>query len=350
MSNTIFLVPIEPIDQRYTKQWYDNIPKLISDRNSDYNVETIDGVSIPASTTPGAFLDFGATNVYKASQAESISRMFSKGEVKSGDKFLVTDAWNFVITPIKYMSELLDIDVEIHGIWHAGAYDPTDILGMKMSEWAADQERAWYNACDFNYYATNFHKEMFLRNLGMKDTSKAYRSGQPHTPIVDQLSPYWDTPKKNAIIWPHRYNSDKQPEIVEDMEQHLNGTLYITQKMDLSKEEYYKTMGEMKVVFSCSLHENLGISMMEGALAGAIPIVPDRASYHEMYMERFKYPSEWTSSWENYLANRHNLIDFVNDIMLQYEDIKHNELKEQREILINDYLQPTTMINKLIGQ
>ncbi len=82
MSNTIFLVPIEPIDQRYTKQWYDNIPKLISDRNSDYNVETIDGVSIPASTTPGAFLDFGATNVYKASQAESIYRMFSKGEVK----------------------------------------------------------------------------------------------------------------------------------------------------------------------------------------------------------------------------------------------------------------------------
>ena len=26
---TIYIVPIEPIDSRYTKQWYENIPKII---------------------------------------------------------------------------------------------------------------------------------------------------------------------------------------------------------------------------------------------------------------------------------------------------------------------------------
>jgi hypothetical protein len=28
--NTIYIVPIEPIDQRYTKQWYENIPELFN--------------------------------------------------------------------------------------------------------------------------------------------------------------------------------------------------------------------------------------------------------------------------------------------------------------------------------
>ena len=135
---TIYIIPIEPIDARYTKQWYDNIPKLIADmaqaNNIDVNIVTVDGTAIPEGTTQGAFLDFAATNVYKASQTVAVSELFMSGRVNPGDKFLVTDAWNFIITPIKYMSDLLGIPVEIHSCWHAGAYDPSDILGMKMSK------------------------------------------------------------------------------------------------------------------------------------------------------------------------------------------------------------------------
>jgi hypothetical protein len=37
----IFIVPIEPIDTRYTKQWYDGIPELLAERG-DYSI-TVDG-------------------------------------------------------------------------------------------------------------------------------------------------------------------------------------------------------------------------------------------------------------------------------------------------------------------
>ena len=44
---TIYIIPIEPIDQRYTKQWYDNIPLLLAKRaeelDRDVNIVTIDG-------------------------------------------------------------------------------------------------------------------------------------------------------------------------------------------------------------------------------------------------------------------------------------------------------------------
>ena len=66
--NTIWNIPIEPIDQRYTKQWYDNIPVIlereIKTRELKYQVVTVDGEDFaPEQRTEGAFLDFGATNV-----------------------------------------------------------------------------------------------------------------------------------------------------------------------------------------------------------------------------------------------------------------------------------------------
>lgn len=347
---TLYIVPIEPIDQRYTKQWYENIPRLIRQRIADkktssWEVVTIDGKQPRMGTTTGAFLDFGVTNIYKATQVEQIAALFSHGKVKPGDKFLVTDAWNFAITAIRYMSELMDVPVEIHGIWHAGAYDPTDILGMKMQRsWSSNQERAWYYACDYNYFATDFHKNMFVNNL-MVNPDKALRSGQPHNPIVPLLTAQQSAEKYPVVMWPHRYNADKQPEIAEDLSKHLN--LVITQKMNLSKEDYYTTMGQAAIIFSCALHENLGISVMEGTLAGAVPVVPDRASYAEMYLPEFKYPSHWTSSWENYEANRDNVHNFIHERVRNREQFM-SALKEQQQILIDNYLNANIMFDKIL--
>lgn len=351
--STIYIVPIEPIDARYSKQWYYNIPALLRDainlRDLNINVVTIDGKQIKTGTTAGAFLDFGATNVYKASQTEAVSRMFSNGTIKAGDKFLITDAWNFIITPIKYMSDLLDIPVEIHSIWHAGAYDPSDILGYKMSKpWPSHVERSWFYSSDFNYYATDYHKNMFLTNLDIEEQyrHRAIRSGQPHTPIIEQCSAYWDLPKNGVVMWPHRYSNDKQPLIAEDLNKVF--PTFITQKMNLDKEAYYQTLGSASVVFSCSLHENLGISMMEGVLAGVIPIVPDRCSYSEMYLQEFVYPSEWTKDMDAYNEYKDLLIDFVRDRIVN-RDRYMDALAKQRDILIKNYLQPTIMVEKLLG-
>lgn len=348
--NTIWIVPIEPIDQRYTKQWYENIPELLD--KGKYKIVTIDGEQPSKGTTEGAFLDFGTTNVYKSTQITAISNLFSAGGIKAGDKFLVTDAWNYAVIAIRYMSDLLEIPVEIHSIWHAGAYDPTDILGMKMSKpWPWHFERSVFYASDYNYYATDFHKNMFLRNLELPiDSSKAIRSGQPHDPIINSLiqRSYNNKGRDNIVMWPHRYNEDKQPKIAEDLSTSLVcDEFVITQKMNLSKDEYYDVMANAKVLFSCSLHENLGISMMEGCLAGVIPVVPDRASYKEMYLDCFKYPSEWTSSYDNYTKHKTELVNFINDKIKNYDNYTL-KLQEQKKILIDNYLTANIMIDKLL--
>lgn len=346
----IYIVPIEPIDQRYTLQWYSNIPRVLTERGIENH--TIAGdETIPSGTTTGAFLDFGATNTYKASQVQRISKMFSDGYIKAGDKFLVTDAWNFAITAIRYMSDLLDIPVEIHGIWHAGAYDPSDILGLKMSKpWPWDQERAWFYACDYNYFATEFHRQMFLRNLRINPdfTKKAVVSGQPHESLVDLIGKTPKSGKIKSVVWPHRYNADKQPEIAEDLASTYGEEVpwTITQKTKPSKAEYYKLLSKQQVIFSCSLHENLGISIMEAVLLDCIPVLPDRCSYSEMYLPEFRYPTYWTSSYANYEKHKYDLIHWIND-RLMFPKNYAEALAEQKEILHKQYLNADVMYNLL---
>lgn len=349
--NTIWIVPIEPIDSRYTRQWYDNIPILIRQAGGGkWQVKTVDGEQIKSGTSTGGFLDWGATNVYKATQTATISKMFSGGLIQSGDRFLITDAWNFVITAIRYMSDLMRIPVEIHSIWHAGAYDPTDILGLQMTKpWPWHSERSWFYASDVNYFATNFHRDMFLRNLAIPeaDWSRAVRSGQPHELIVPGLVARRQTDKWRQVIWPHRYNEDKQPEIAEDLVNKISANLVITQKLNLSKDDYYDQLSRSLVTLSTSLHENLGISQMEGCLTGSLPCVPDRASYSEMYLPCFKYPTEWTSSWENYQKNSDQLVAFVNNLVVNYSSYQ-SELAEQNQILIERYLNCDIMLERLV--
>lgn len=348
----VIIVPIEPIDQRYTMQWYNHIPELFS----DVECITIDGEQPSLGTTEGAFLDFATTNVYKSTQIATIAKKFQNGEIEAGDKFLITDAWNYAVIAIRYMSDLLDIPVEIHGIWHAGNYDPTDILGMKMKgQWASNFERSLFDACDYNYYGTDFHKNMFLYNLRYShdpydgsSVTKAVRSGQPHGLLCDTLESYRGMKKEDIIVWPHRYNEDKQPEIIEDLQKELDYEVVITQKLDLDKYGYYDLLGRAKMVFSCSLHENLGISMMEGCLVNAMPIVPNRASYTEMYADYFKYDSEWTSSWVNYLTNKKQLLDFINKKMVEYNNDKTGICLAQASTLREHYLNANIMVGNIL--
>ncbi len=145
---SIWLVELESHEQRYTGQWHDHLPRLISVAASAASlpsptINVVTGDIAEQTTTPGAFLNFAGTNIFKSSQLIKIAEAFSDGRVEAGDKFLITDAWNPAIIQLRYMSELLKIPVEIHGIFHAGSYDEWDFLGREIKDkrWSYAFER-----------------------------------------------------------------------------------------------------------------------------------------------------------------------------------------------------------------
>ena len=301
---TIYLVDIEAVSTRYTGQWKQYIPQLLQE--AGHNVQTISGrEDIPSATTPGAFLNFGGTNIYKANQVEQLGRLFCDGTICPGDQFIFTDAWHPGIISLKYMAELLGIPVTIHALWHAGSYDPQDFLGRLIGDakWVRHAEESFFHAIDHNYFATDFHIDLFAKTfsetlddewkLTMIEQGKIVRTGWPMEYMVDTLENYNTNPKRDLILFPHRIAPEKQVEIFRDLATHLPQYEFIVcQDTQLDKHEYHKLLGRAKIVFSANLQETLGISCYEGALVDAIPMVPDRLSYSEMYYEGFKYPSE----------------------------------------------------------
>ena len=78
---TVFLIDLEAVETRYTGQWKTHVPELL--RKAGHNVNIISGpTDIPSATTPGAFLNFGGTNIYKAAQVETMGRLFCDGAVR----------------------------------------------------------------------------------------------------------------------------------------------------------------------------------------------------------------------------------------------------------------------------
>ena len=326
---TIFIVDIEAVDTRYTKQWKEYLPKQLRNATNE-EVVVISGGETPQATTPGAFLNFGGTNVYKSKQLETIGEMFCKGQVADGDYFLYTDAWNPTVIQLKYMTELLGVDITIGALWHAGSYDPQDFLGRLIGNkpWVRQAEQSMYECYDDNFFASEFHIDLFAESLNIDD-DKTHRVGWPMEYLKNSLVQYKGMQKRNLILFPHRVAPEKQVDIFRDLAERLPQYEFVVcQDQELTKNEYHNLLGEAKMVFSANLQETLGISWYEGALVDAIPMVPDRLSYSEMGLDVFKYPSEWTTDYGAYLHNRDKVVAQIVEYIENYNDFLPNINKQ----------------------
>jgi len=364
----VFLVDLEAVDTRYTGQWQSHIPQLFKENN--INVQVISGPkNIPTATTPGAFLNFGGTNIYKSVQVEQMGRLFCAGAVEPGDHFLFTDAWHPGIINLKYMSELLQVPVKIHALWHAGSYDPQDFLGRLIGDkpWVRHAEKSFFAAIDHNYFATDFHIDMFCRNLlddAMPDTvqefideGKIIRCGWPMEYIKNTIKQDcvagnpWDLPlgKRNLILFPHRIAPEKQVEIFRDLATSLPEYEWVVcQDHRLTKKQYHQLLNASKIVFSANLQETLGISCYEALCVGSFPMVPDRLSYTEMYSKEFKYPSEWTESWEDYLEHKDELIERIRNTMARFDaGALNKEMAAAEAVLGHVFFSATKLIESI---
>ena len=104
-------------------------------------------------------------------------------------------------------------------------------------------------------------------------------------------------------------------------------------------------MYKRQLVFSANLQETLGISWYEGALVGAIPMVPDRLSYSEMALDTFKYPSEWTESYAAYEAHRPEICMTIIQHMEHYKT-RLPVLRKQVEFLRDNYFSAKQMLHQ----
>ena len=123
------------------------------------------------------------------------------------------------------------------------------------------------------------------------------------------------------VVWNHRWEYDKGPELLHRVMQvlkqrqtevqfHLVGQqfrytppvfeqikedcneLITTWGYVDSREAYHSLLQNADVVLSTALHDFQGIAVLEGVAAGCLPVVPDRLAYPELFSGQFCYPGE----------------------------------------------------------
>lgn len=353
---TVYIIDLESIPTRYTCEWKTFIPQQLKEQGLD--VVVIEGpIDLPDNTTPGMFLNFAATNIYKSAQIEKISRLISENKIKDGDYFLYTDAWNPTVIQLKYMTELLGIKVKIGGLWHAGSYDLQDGLGRLIGDahWVRMAELSMFNCYTHNFFATEFHLNMFAMEMfsrpgfELKEINSSIRIvGWPMEYLPEVLAPFANTEKKNKIIFPHRIAPEKQLDIFKDLAAEMpEYEWFIAQEHKLSKDEYHTHLAESKVAFSANLQETLGISMYEAAVVGTLPLVPNRLSYSEMWDENGRYPSDWTTNFESYLKHKQLLVGKIRHVMEDYNNL-HVLVKKNADTVGNKFFNGDALYKEII--
>ncbi|WP_028467939.1 tRNA-queuosine alpha-mannosyltransferase domain-containing protein [Neptunomonas japonica] len=123
------------------------------------------------------------------------------------------------------------------------------------------------------------------------------------------------------IVWNHRWEFDKGPEFLYNAlktidKDGVNVTFSIVgQQFRRSPEafnnikiqfpsllkhcgfiesatEYRQLLQNADVVLSTALHDFQGIAVLEGVAAGALPVVPNRLAYQELFSEQYRYFSQ----------------------------------------------------------
>jgi hypothetical protein len=318
----LYLVPIEPLEERYSKDWLDWFPKELQKICKGKSVSVIHGKQLSPTIRQGAFLDVIDTNRYKATQLQAIMDLFDAGKVKNNDIFLFLDGWFPGVESLAYVRDALKIEFKIAACFHAGSYDEYDrVYQWGMRPWAKYLEEAWFTIYDLIFVATHFHKDLITNPFTKNDKDYIKVTGFPLY-VNWTIDPY--IIKCNTVIFPHRLDPEKNPGAFDDLKKSMEDRPYYllrTKDVAYTKESYYRALQEGKVAISFSDQETWGIAMQEAVLCGCLPLVPDRLSYPELYLPEFIYTDE------------DQLPAIIDDFILNYKEYCML-LKAQQEMIL----------------
>jgi glycosyltransferase involved in cell wall biosynthesis len=289
-KGNIYYLPIENLEQRYTKMMNDVLSPWCSFTiyPTGFENEVISN---------GQFLDTFRTIKFKAAQLQVVSDLFNQGTIKNGDVFLVADIFFPGIESIKYMAELSGITVHVYGFNHAGRADDTDFV-QRLGKWADKSEQGYHEICDGIFVGSVYHKGHIIDHFNYPE-EKIHVTGMVWD--IDWLTnvyPYGNDAKEDYCIYPHRLSPEKgTDEFFRVAEENLDiqfivtcsGKSYsgkvpvnVTICEQMTKKQYYEKMSKARWYLSTSNHENFGYTLQEAILYGCEICVPNRACYPEM--------------------------------------------------------------------
>ena len=322
-------VPIEPLPERYSIEWSQWFVREFHERG--HRAVQVLGVPLTEEIENGSFLDCYGTHYYKFQQLQTIVHKLYCGE--RPDVIFFHDLWFPGIEALEYIRKMMNLRFKIAGYLHAGTYDPNDRLAQEgMGTWGKYIEMGWFQFFDAIFVGSEYHKFMIVRERNV-DEKKVYSIGYPcDYDTYDPTGMRKKEHRENIVVFPHRLNKEKQPEmfdqlpgiISEILKRNITEDFTFVKTKDVcqTKAEYYELLGKAKIAVSFAKQETFGIAMAEAALMGCIPITPNAVSYTDTM--------EWMWRFENLADAAHLVIRAMQLPSLPYEWSKEGAYKPKK--------------------
>jgi glycosyltransferase involved in cell wall biosynthesis len=292
-------VPLESLDERYSKQWNKWIPAAFAeegfnDENDNFlNIYPPDA-QYAEKITSGQFLDIVGTNVFKSAQLNQIMISFANSAIRSGDIFFFHDLWFPGIEMLFYIRDLTGIKFKICGMLHAGTYDSWDLLAQNnLTRWASAMETSWLNEVDAVFVSCDFHKHLVCKERKV-NPARVVITGLPWYYKQEGSDGELFAMKEKIVLFPHRLAPEKQPErfdqIAVQLSDSMPGWQFLrTHDLKLNKTDYYALLRRASISVSFAKQETWGIAMLESVLHGCLPVVPNRLAYIDLFHGHYRY-------------------------------------------------------------
>lgn len=306
---TLYYLPLEPIETRYTCEWYNWFKEVFTNMGLDF--EYVDGLPSEHNLQTG-FLDFKNTFIWKFHQL----RELFKHDLKDGDWIFIPDGEFPGIEAIYYFNKMLDKKVKVAQIWHAGTYDQWDLTYQRnCTRLGTRLEEAWMDMADIIFVATTYHKKLITAKR-LVDSNKIKVTGLP---LDSTTLAGYEAPVKSGAIFTGRYSPEKGINTVLSLKKR-GFDVKIAVEHDYSKHEYYTALGKADFVVAPSKQETFGYGVLEGMCMNTIPIVPDDLAFKTTVPKQFRYKHE--DDIPKMLTKDYKPYDFTSYVKrYQYQDV-----------------------------
>ena len=157
-----------------------------------------------------------------------------------------------------------------------------------MRSWGKPLEESWFDFYDFVFVATQFHKDLIISRTNITKDN-IFVTGIPFY-AKKLFEKYGNNEKENIVIFPHRCNEEKHPELFDLVSKKYPEYKFIKSiEICDTRDKYFTLLSKSKIMLSFADQETFGFSTVEAMALNNYVIVPDKLSYKETVPESYRY-------------------------------------------------------------